>query len=64
MAVLLSAGPAGSKWMEVGTPHTLLPDLTGPLSDPITTNGAGWAEFHCQGGSVSAWVEEAGLPQD
>jgi alpha-amylase len=64
MAVLLSAGPGGSKWMEVGKPHTLFRDLTGHLSDPITTNEHGWGEFRCQGGSVSVWVEEAGLPQD
>jgi hypothetical protein len=24
----------------------------------ITTNGDGWANWRCQGGSVSAWVEE------
>lgn len=61
MAVLMSDGPAGTKWMEVGRPHTVFHDLTGHISDPITTNEHGWAEWRCNGGSVSVWVEEAGL---
>jgi alpha-amylase len=63
MAVLLSAGPAGSKWMEVGQPHTLFRDLTGHVVELISSNGEGWAEFRCQGGSVSVWVEAEALPQ-
>lgn len=58
MAVILSDGPAGNKWMEVGKPHTTFYDLTGHRPERITTNPEGWAEFYCNGGSVSVWVEE------
>jgi alpha-amylase len=63
MAVLMSDGDPGSKWMEVGKKHTTFRDLTGHIREPITTNGDGWAEWHCPGGSVSVWVEEAALPE-
>lgn len=58
MAVLLSNGSEGTKWMEVGKPNTTFYDLTGHISQTITTNDDGWAEFRCGGGSVSVWVEE------
>ncbi|MEB3322425.1 MAG: alpha-amylase [Synechococcaceae cyanobacterium] len=61
MAVLLSDGPPGSKWMEVGRPHARFRDLTGHIPEPIVTNEHGWAEWRCNGGSVSVWVEERGL---
>ena len=61
MAVLMSDGPAGSKWMEVGKANTVFRDLTGHIREPITTNGDGWAEWRCPGGSVSVWVEEEAL---
>jgi len=61
MAVLLSDGPAGTKWMEVGRPSTRFRDLTGTIKEPILTNEHGWAEWRCNGGSVSVWVEEAAL---
>jgi alpha-amylase len=63
LAVLMSDGPAGSKWMEVGKPHTTFRDLTGHIREAITTNGDGWAEWRCPGGSVSVWVEAAALPE-
>jgi alpha-amylase len=58
MAVMLSNGPGGGKWMEVGRPNTTFYDLTGHIPDTITTNDDGWAEFRCNGGSVSVWVED------
>ncbi|MFQ4138321.1 alpha-amylase [Nodosilinea sp. PGN35] len=58
MAVLLSNGAEGTKWMEVGKPNTTFYDLTGHISHTITTNDDGWAEFRCGGGSVSVWVED------
>jgi alpha-amylase len=61
MAVLLSDGPAGHKWMEVGKAHSTFRDLTGHIQQPVTTNADGWGEFHCQGGSVSVWVEDSSL---
>lgn len=58
MAVLLSDGPAGHKWMEVGKPNTKFVDLTEHISEPVYTNEAGWGEFRCRGGSVSVWIQE------
>ncbi|MEL6381403.1 MAG: alpha-amylase [Cyanobacteria bacterium J06626_18] len=58
MAVIMSDGPAGNKWMEVGKPHATFVDITEHIKDSIQTNEYGWAEFCCQGGSVSVWVEQ------
>ncbi|MDB9528222.1 alpha-amylase [Oscillatoria sp. CS-180] len=58
MAVVLSDGPAGNKWMEVGKPRTAFYDITGHIKKPVFTNEHGWAEFCCNGGSVSVWVEQ------
>jgi alpha-amylase len=58
MAVIMSDGPAGSKWMEVGKPHSKFIDITGHIKEPIHTNEHGWAEFCCNGGSVSVWVQD------
>lgn len=58
MAVIMSDGAAGNKWMEVGKPNTKFYDLTEHIKEPIYTNEWGWAEFRCNGGSVSVWVEE------
>lgn len=58
MAVLMSNGSGGSKWMEVGKPHATFIDLTEHISEPVTTNEYGWGEFRCNGGSVSVWIEQ------
>lgn len=58
MAVLMSDGPAGSKWMEVGKPNATFHDLTEHVKTPVRTNEWGWGEFFCNGGSVSVWVQE------
>jgi alpha-amylase len=58
MAVLMSDGPGGSKWMEVGKPNTTFHDLTEHIKTPVHTNKDGWGEFRCNGGSVSVWVEK------
>ena len=58
MAVIMSDGPAGSKWMEVGRTHARFTDITGKIPDPVQTNEHGWGEFRCQGGSVSVWVQD------
>ncbi|MBD2213849.1 alpha-amylase [Calothrix sp. FACHB-156] len=58
MAVIMSDGPEGHKWMEVGKPNTKFIDLTEHIKEPVYTNDSGWAEFHCLGGSVSVWVQE------
>lgn len=57
LAVVMSDGPPGSKWMEVGKPNTLFHDLTEHITEPVRTNEHGWGDFRCNGGSVSVWVE-------
>jgi alpha-amylase len=58
MAVIMSDGDPGSKWMEVGRPRAKFIDLTEHIAEPIYTNEWGWAEFRCNGGSVSVWIQE------
>jgi alpha-amylase len=58
MAVLLSDGPGGTKWMEVGKPHARFTDLTEHVREPVVANEHGWGEFRCPGGSVSVWVQD------
>ncbi|MBF2062822.1 MAG: alpha-amylase [Calothrix sp. C42_A2020_038] len=58
MAVVLSNGSDGSKFMEVGQPNCTYIDITEHINEPITTNDQGWAEFRCNGGSVSVWVPQ------
>jgi alpha-amylase len=58
MAVIMSDGAEGSKWMEVGKIKTKFIDITKHIQEPIYTNEAGWAEFRCDAGSVSVWVQE------
>lgn len=58
IAVIMSNGPAGSKWMEVGKPNTTFIDLTEHMPNPVQTNEFGWGDFGCAGGSVSVWVEK------
>jgi alpha-amylase len=58
MAVLMSDGQEGSKWMEVGRTNTRFTDLTEHVKEPVVTNDAGWGEFRCNGGSVSVWIQD------
>lgn len=62
MAVILSDGPGGSKWMEVGKANARFFDHTGHRNDVVTTNEWGWGEFPVNGGSVSVWVQEEIVP--
>lgn len=62
MATLLSDGPAGSKSMNVGKPHTRFTDLLGNRTDAVITNSSGWGDFPVNGGSVSVWVQDATTP--
>ena len=58
MAVLLSDGPEGAKWMEVGKPHARFVDTTEHVKESVVANEHGWGEFRCNGGSVSVWLQE------
>jgi alpha-amylase len=57
MAVIMSDGAGGSKWMEVGRSNTVFHDITEHVAEPVRTNEHGWGDFCCNGGSVSVWVE-------
>ncbi|MGJ3249651.1 MAG: alpha-amylase [Elainellaceae cyanobacterium] len=57
MAVVMTNGADGWKWMEVGKPDAMFYDITEHMSDPVRTNSSGWGQFSCKGGSVSVWVE-------
>jgi alpha-amylase len=56
MAVILSNGGNGNKWMEVGQPNKTYIDLTEHIKEPVVTNKDGWADFRCLSGSVSVWI--------
>lgn len=56
LAVLMTDGPAGNKWMEIGRPRSSYRDATGQVPETVTTNDQGWGEFRCNGGSVSVWI--------
>jgi alpha-amylase len=62
MAVILTDGPGGSKWMEVGKANARFTDLTGNRSDAVTTNEYGWGNFPVDGGTVSVWVQDEIVP--
>jgi alpha-amylase len=58
LAVVMSNGDDGTKWMATGKPGAVFRDVTGHVPDMITTNADGWAEFRCPAGSVSVWVDD------
>jgi alpha-amylase len=57
MAVVLTNGEAGYKWMDVGRKNAKFVDLTEHCKTPIYSNADGWGKFTCPGGSVSVWVQ-------
>jgi alpha-amylase len=58
LAVILSTGDDGLKFMETGSYETTYVDITEHVDGTVTTNKDGWGEFRCKGGSVSVWVPE------
>ena len=58
MAVLVSNGGDGSKWMSLFRPGTTFRDLTGHIPEKVVTNAHGWGNFPCRGGKVSVWVQD------
>ena len=56
MAVVLSNGDSGSKWMQVGYPNRTYVDVTSHVGERVTTDENGWADFLCEAGSVSVWI--------
>ena len=56
LAVVVSSGPGGSQWMRT-KPGARFMDFLGNVGGDVVAKGDGWAEFRCDGGSVSVWVE-------
>lgn len=59
LAVLLSDGLKGSKWMKVERQNKRFRNIIDQGAVPVISNGDGWAEFTCQEKSVSIWIEES-----
>ncbi|MEM9155020.1 MAG: alpha-amylase [Cyanobacteria bacterium P01_F01_bin.33] len=60
MAVVLSNGGDGYKWMNMFRPQAEYFDITEHFSetDTVTTNAEGWGKFPCLGGKVSVWLQK------
>jgi alpha-amylase len=58
LAVLLSNGDEGWKWMETGKAHAgeTFVDFLGNHPGEVLINSDGWGEFKTSGASVSVWV--------
>lgn len=56
MAVVVSDGPGGNKWMDTDKANATFVDVTGNHTGTVTTNSGGEANFPVNGGSVSVWV--------
>lgn len=58
LAVLMSTGDEGYKAMEMGKKFAgkTFIDALGHREGELTIDENGWAEFHCNAGSVSVWV--------
>jgi alpha-amylase len=56
MAVVMTSGTSGSKWMNTHRPGATFRDVTGQVLGTITADGNGWANFRCNDRSVSVWL--------
>jgi alpha-amylase len=56
LAVLLTNGTAGNKWMNTFRPGAVFRDATNHVPGTVTADAAGWANFRCNERSVSVWV--------
>lgn len=59
-AVLMSNGDKGYKHMEMGTKYSgkVFKDILKKHNSTVQINEDGWADFYCNGGSVSVWIQE------
>lgn len=58
MAVLMSNGADGNKWMNTFRPNASFRDLTEHVTEKVVTDVNGWGNFLCKGGKVSVWLQE------
>ena len=59
MAVVLSNGDRGSKWMKASSSNGRYYDVLGHSSEEVVTDADGWGDFHCNAGSVSVWLPKS-----
>ena len=55
-AVVMSNGDYGWKHMKAGFPGQVYIDLLGNRDEQIVIGEDGWADFTCNGNSVSVWI--------
>jgi alpha-amylase len=58
MAVVLTNGSAGNKWMNLFRPNATFADALNNVAGKVVTNADGWGNFPCAAGSVSVWLQE------
>jgi len=58
MAVVMTNGDYGTKWLYTQRPHVRYCDFMDALPHTVSTNEHGWAEFACPAGKTSVWIEE------
>ncbi len=58
MAVVLTNGGDGYKWMNMFRTNAQYADITGHVGNLVTTNSDGWGQFPCLGGKVSVWLQQ------
>lgn len=57
MVVIMSNGEDGTKRVNAFAKNARFKDVCGYIADEITTDDNGEADFRCQGGKVSVWVQ-------
>lgn len=58
MAVVLTNGGDGYKWMNMFRTNAQYADITAHVGNLVTTNSDGWGQFPCLGGKVSVWLQQ------
>lgn len=58
MAVVMTNGSDGDKWMNTFRPKAKFVDVTGHFPQTIVAQPDGWANFPCKGGNVSVWTSQ------
>jgi alpha-amylase len=56
MAVVMTNGAAGYKWMNTFRPGATFHDATDHVPGTVTADAGGWAKFPCPDGNVSVWL--------
>ena len=59
MAVVMTNGILGTKWLPTGKPNVTYRDFLEGHTHAITTNNEGWANFSCPDRRTAVWIEES-----